>query len=270
MEVHSMEYLSIIETTLRNLQTFDSVKALNNSIKLHKQKHDLSETDRNILDAIARYSCKFVGVCYLSKQKIAEDAGYKSRRTAIRACNRMEALGIIEQHKTKRVNGDQRQSTNMIVIKQVTKASENIDKEQITSHRNSQVTAESHTKETPLKTNHSSNTYKDTEKPSADTVMKRGLKNVIPTEIYEAMQPFFSGKEMYETYGILLRAKAAIDRSILLEEHGSQYVNTFFHVIRLYKSGKVRKSLSGLLYASWERLSAIISRQQAAFAMGIM
>src|SRR5699024_1239850 len=74
---------------------------------------------RNILDAISRYSCKYAGICYLSKQKIAEDAGYKSRRTAIRACNRMEALGIIEQHETKRVKGDRRQSVNVIVIKEV-------------------------------------------------------------------------------------------------------------------------------------------------------
>src|SRR5699024_745087 len=89
-------------------------------------------------------------------------------------------------------------------------------------------------------------------------------------EIYEAMQPFFSGKEMYDSYGILLRAKAAIDRSITLEEYGNRYVDAFYNVIRLYKAGKVRKSLRGLLYASWERLSAEISRQKAALAIDVM
>lgn len=265
-----MQYLSITETTLQNLQTFESVEKLNDSIKLHKQTHELSETDRNILDAISRYSCKFAGVCYLSKQRIAEDAGYKSRRTAIRACNRMEALGVIEQHETKRVKGDRRQATNIIVIKAVSKASNTIDKDPVINKCHSQVTAESHAKETPLKASNSSNTLLDTEKPTADTVMRRGLKHTIPSEIYEAMQPFFSGKEMYDNYGILLRAKASIDRNIMLEEYGSQYADTFFNVIRLYKSGKVRKSLEGLLYASWERLSAEISRQQAAVAMGMM
>ena len=244
-----MQYLAINETTLKQLQTFETVEQLNESIKQHKQAHELTETDRNILDAISRYSCKYAGVCYLSKQKIAEDAGYKSRRTAIRACNRLEALGIIEQHETKRVKGDRRQSSNIIVIKE--------------------VTADSHAIETPYKTN-SSNTCKDTEKPSEDTVIKRGLKNAIPSEIYEAMQPFFSGKEMYDSYGILLRAKASIDRSIMLEDYGSHYVDAFYNVIRLYKAAKVRKSLQGLLYASWERLTAELSRQEAAVAMGVM
>src|SRR5699024_1335012 len=171
---------------------------------------------------------------YLSKQKIAEDAGYKSRRTAIRACNRMEALGIIEQHETKRVKGDRRQSVNVIVINAVVA---NCNEEEGFSTNlekcHSQVTADSHAIETPYKTN-SSNTCIDTEKPSKDTIIKRGLKNAIPSEIYEAMQPFFSGKEMYDSYGILLRAKAAIDRSITLEEYGNRYVDAFYNVIRLY------------------------------------
>src|SRR5699024_4691834 len=99
------------------LSTFESVDQMNEAIKAHKQAHDLTQTERDILDAISRYSCKYKGVCYLSKQKIAEDAGYKSRRTAIRACNRLEALGIIEQHETRRVKGDRRRSSNIIVIK---------------------------------------------------------------------------------------------------------------------------------------------------------
>src|SRR5699024_9143929 len=111
--------LSINENTLTQLQTFESVEEMNESIKLHKQAHELGETDRNILDAISRYACKYKGVCYLSKQKIAEDAGYKSRRTAIRACNRLEALGIIKQYETRRVKGDRRRSVNVIVINAV-------------------------------------------------------------------------------------------------------------------------------------------------------
>src|SRR5699024_5022283 len=115
-EAITMNYLSINETTLTKLQTFESVEDMNESISKHKQAHELSQTDRDILDAISRYACKYKGVCYLSKQKIAEAAGFKSRRTAIRACNRLEALGIIEQHETRRVKGDRRRSSDIIVI----------------------------------------------------------------------------------------------------------------------------------------------------------
>src|SRR5699024_7023905 len=211
---------------------------------------------------------------YLSKQKIAEDAGYKSRRTAIRACNRMEALGIIEQHETKRIKGDRRQSVNVIVINAVVA---NCNEEEGFSTNlekcHSQVTADSHAIETPYKTN-SSNTYKETvssdSEITTDEIIKRGLKNSIPSEIYNVLSPHFNGQELYDIYGILLRAKAAIDRSITLEVHADKFMTVFYNVKALYKAGKVRKSLRGLLYASWERLSAEISRQEAAVAMGVM
>src|SRR5690625_355878 len=248
-----MQYLSINESTLSQLSTFESVDQMNEAIKAHKQAHDLTQTERDILDAISRYSCKYKGVCYLSKQKIAEDAGYKSRKTAIRACNRLEALGIIEQHETRRVKGDRRRSSNIIVIKA------------LEAEQSEQVTADSHSIEAPSKAK-SSNTYKETEKPrkprklSASDVIKRGLKNAIPAPIYDALEPFYDGQALYDTYGILLRAKAKIDATITLETYAGRYIDAFYNVIRLYKAGKVRR-LNGLLYVAWERLSAEISRQ---------
>lgn len=243
-------YLPQNESTYKALQPFESVDQMNEAIKTHKKAHDLTQTDRDILDAISRYACKYAGVSYLSKQKLAEDAGYKSRRTAIRACKRLEALGIIEQHETRRVKGDHRRSSNIIVIKAV-------EIEQV-----SEVTADSHSIETPYKTN-SSNTYKETQKPSKPStsdIIKRGLKNAIPAPIYDALEPFYDGQALYDTYGILLRAKAKTDRSIMLETYAERYMDAFYNVVRLFKAGKVR-SLNGLLYVTWERLSAEISRQ---------
>lgn len=247
-----MDYLHINEETLKELQTFNSVKEMDEAIKRYKQMFELSKTDRDILDAISRYACKYKGVCYLSKQKIAEEAGFKSRRTAIRACNRLEALGIIKQYETRRIKGDKRRSTNVIVINNVFVT------------ENQQVTSTSHDKETPSKAN-KNNTLLDTakgepSKPSEDQVIKRGLRNAIPKPIYDALSPFFNGQGLYNVYGILLRAKAKIDRSIRLEEYGSRYIDAFYNVIRLYKAGRVT-SLNGLLYVTWERLTAEISRQ---------
>lgn len=103
------------ENTYRKLSTFQSVEKLNEAVKAHKQTHALSPTERAVLDVISRYACKYPGVCYLSKNKIGEAVG-KVRRTVIRVCQRLEALGIIKQYETKRETGDRRQSTNVIVI----------------------------------------------------------------------------------------------------------------------------------------------------------
>lgn len=237
------QYLSQSESTYKELQSFESVELMNAAINEHKQAHDLTNTERQILDAISRYACKYEGVCYLSKQKIAEEAGFKSRRTAIRACLRLEKLGIIKQYETRRIKGDRRQSSNIIVIKP--------------------VTAESHAQEAPSKTIKSSNTYKDTEpreeKLSVDTIIKRGLRHAIPKSVYDALSPFFGGQELYDVYGILLRAKSAINRDIRIEDHASDFMDAFYNVVRLFKADKVR-SLYGLLYTTWERLSARIDR----------
>src|SRR5690625_1528432 len=266
-----MQYLSINESTLSQLSMFESVDQMNEAIKTHKQAHELSQTDRDILDAISRYACKYKGVCYLSKQKLAESAGFKSRRTAIRACNRLEALGIIEQNETRRIKGDRRQSSNIIIINKflvgAAKPTENVQVSSASSpvSRNGrQVTADSHALETPTKANKSNNTYKETareESPTSDEVIKRGLRNAIPAPIYDALEPFFDGQALYDTYGILLRAKARVDRHIMLEMHAERYIDAFYNVVGLYKRGKVRTSLNGLLYVTWERLTAEISRQ---------
>lgn len=287
-----MNYLPQSETTYKALQSFDDIEAMNAAVKLHKQAHELTQTDRDILDAISRYACKHVGVTYLSKQKLAEEAGYKSRRTAIRSCNRLEALGIIEQYETRRVKGDRRRSSNVIVIQADILVLQSLEEqnellrdpqeqksggynhqsesEKYTSDIMTQVTPHSHGIEAPNKAN-SSNTYIETvtsAKPSADAVMptnvdtvKRGLKHALPNAIYEALAPFYDGQALYDTYGILLRAKASIDRHIMLEDYAERYIDAFYNVIRLYKAGKVRRSLSGLLYVTWERLTAEISRQ---------
>src|SRR5699024_4924175 len=160
------------EETLTKLQTFESVKEMNEAIKAHKEVHQLNATDRAILDAISRYACKYNGVNYLSKQGIAEAAGFKSRRTAIRSCKRLEALGITKQYETRRQGGDRRRSVDIIVIQPIKQAKPE-KAEQV-----EQVTPESHAKETPYKANNSSNTY-DT-KTTREQVIHESITNNTP------------------------------------------------------------------------------------------
>ena len=94
---------------------------------------------------------------------------------------------------------------------------------------------------------------------------KRALRTAIPTPIYKAIEPFFDAKGMYDTYGILLRAKASVDRTITLEEYADDYIDEYYNVIRKYKLGEVR-SLNGLLYSAWQRVTAEISRRRTSAA----
>lgn len=255
-----MDYVTIDEVTLRGLVSFPSVEAMNEAIKRYKAEYELGSTDCVILDAISRYACKYTGVCFLSKERIAKEAGFTSRRTAIRACNRLTALGIIKQYETRRVRGDKRQSTNVIVIQDMAANHCARSEERELCHAESQrkVTPKGHTKEASSKTSLQANTYKETD-IDTDALMKRGLKTAIPEPIYQAFSPFFNAEELYEMYGVLLRAKAKINPNFMIEDYAEEYLDHFYNVIRLYKSGKV-KHLQSYLYVTWERVTAKLAR----------
>ena len=253
-----MTYLHINDESLTELQTFKSVEEMNESIKEHKQAHDLTKTDCNILDAISRYACKYKGVCYLSKQRIAEDAGYKSRRTAIRSCKRLEALGIITTHETRRQGGDRRRSADIIVINAVNFETSS----DMATDESSEVTTESHSQETFYKTINLSNTYDtidahNNDKQSqvtAEQVIHESIANNTPKPIVDLFRPFFYGSELYRYIGILFKAKHRPHAKLRIESHIDDFRACIYDVMRRYKQGYVR-NLDSYLFASIRALS---------------
>ncbi|WP_411953577.1 helix-turn-helix domain-containing protein [Alkalibacillus sp. S2W] len=237
------------ETTYQQLSTFDTIETLNETVSEHKE--NLTGNARELLDVISRYAAKYLGVCYLRKNQLASMLGV-TRRTIIRLCKHLEEADMIEQYELHRPTGDRRQSANAIVIKPVKETDENT-----VSHR--VVTPECHTEETPANTpsNTHNNHVLETAPPPASA-----LARAIPAPIFKAFRPFFNADELYEIYGVLLRAKAQINREILLEDHGERYAEVFQNVIRKYKRGEVR-SLTGILYASWRDLTVEIDRELA-------
>lgn len=248
-------YLPQDESTYKALQPFDNVEQMNETIKIHKQSYELSQTDRNILDAISRYACKHAGVTYLSKQKLAEDAGYKSRRTAIRSCRRLEELGIIEQYETRRIKGDRRQSSNIIVIKAVEEVGE-------VNRKDEQVTADSHSLEAPYKTINSSNTYDSTKRENiaydTEKLIHDSIRNHTPVELVDMLSPFFYGSELYKYIGIVFKAKYHHRIKIRIEDNTEAFRACISDVIRRFKRGDIA-SLEGYLFASIKRLTRRIA-----------
>ena len=262
-----MSTLLNTEATYMSLQPFSSVEDLNaNTVAIREQYADqMTPSTLAVLDVLHRYSCKFPGVCYLSKSKIAEMVGV-TRRTVVRACNALESLGIIVQHELKRHNGDKRQSSNAIVFVKVKKED---------------VTPECHTLEALANTpNSKPNNTLDTNKPvSVDKKevvkevekrevhdeplfdIKRGLRDKMPAYLYDILAPYFNLDDLYEAYGTLVRGKASIDRTITFESHEGLFTDAVLSVINSYKRGVVR-NLFAVLYTAASETTAQIYRRE--------
>lgn len=104
------------EETYQNLASFKDINQLNETIRSYKEKFEkeLTKSALNILALIHRYSTKYPGVSFLTKNSIASLLEI-SRRTVIRACQLLEQLGIIKQYEMKREK-DMMQTCNAIVI----------------------------------------------------------------------------------------------------------------------------------------------------------
>jgi hypothetical protein len=111
----TIEFLACPET-YKKLQLFSTCEELDASIYKHlkDENNRLTKTMIEVLKLIGRYSVKYIGVSFLSKNKIGELTG-KSRRTIIRVCHQLEEFGIIRQYALKR-KSDNQQTSNAIVI----------------------------------------------------------------------------------------------------------------------------------------------------------
>src|SRR5699024_2648925 len=238
-----MALLNTVETYMQ-LQPFKNVEQLNkNTIEIREQYADqLTLSTKKVLDVLHRYAVKYPGVCYLSKNKIADSVGV-TRLTVIRACKQLEELDIIIQYELKRHNGDRRQSSNAIVFNDV-KADEVND-----------VTPECHSQDTLANTQKSNNTL-DTGKADFEKKevvkesvvdnqkalenVKRGMRDKMPAYLYDVLAPYFNMDDLYQAYGALIRGKAYIDKSIQFESYEDMFKDAVLSVINGYKRGIVK------------------------------
>ena len=132
--------ISIIasEESFENLKSFDDIAELNESVRKHKEQNTLNKSAKAVLDLLHRYSAKHTGVSFLSKNTIATILSC-SKRTVIRACQLLEALGIIKQLPMKR-KSDMLQTSNAIVIQPVYKVHDELHIETMVQDEPANVT----------------------------------------------------------------------------------------------------------------------------------
>lgn len=109
------------EETYENLSTFKEVEDLNKAVRKHrdtiKNSGARAHRQRNaltVLEWLKRHSCKYPGVSFKGKRKIAADLGMNDK-TVTRICAWLEDLGVLKQYEMKR-RSDMRQTANAIVI----------------------------------------------------------------------------------------------------------------------------------------------------------
>jgi len=224
--------------TYTSLQPFVHIDELNkNTIAVRELYADqLTPSTKEVLDVLHRYSCKYPGVCYLSKNKIADMVGV-SRRTVVRACNLLESLGIIKQHELNRHNGDKRQSSNAIVFVTVENA---VDKQD--------VTPKCHTKEALSNTHLNSSTTYVTDAPvkkESRNVVKENktdnkelLKESLPVGWYQQAFAYTSDyNDLYRITGELFKAK--VNTSIRIETHVEEFGAVLRSAYVRLKNGRI-------------------------------
>lgn len=230
-------------------QTFDSTAALNSAVYEHikRNTYDLNDTDRQALKKIARYAVKFSGVAHLKAETLA-DLIDKSVKTARRALNKLATLGIVKKiATTRKINGGK--GANIIVILPVDDQSTMSNRGQ--AEKPTETTAEaSKTKNEPsdsIKRSKNQNNVLDT-----GAVPAEALKGALPDEIFNAMARYFDAEGIYKYYGILLRAKASVDKTIRLEEHAAPFVEAWHATIMKAKSHEIRR-FDDYLYAGFRK-----------------
>ncbi|WP_439931158.1 helix-turn-helix domain-containing protein [Bacillus velezensis] len=230
-------------------QTFDSTAALNAAVYEHikRNTYDLNDTDRQALKKIARYAVKFSGAAHLKAETLADLIG-KSVKTARRALNKLATLGIVKKiATTRKINGGK--GANIIVILPV-------DDQSTMSNRVQAEKPTETTAEAPKTGNEPSDSIKRSKNQNnvldTATVPAEALKGALPDEIFIAMARYFGAEDIYKYYGILLRAKASVDRTIRLEEHASPFVEAWHATIMKAKSHEIRR-FDDYLYAGFRK-----------------
>lgn len=237
------------ESTYTSLASFTDVEQMNEIVRAHRSAHDLSPTELEVLDVLARHSCKYPGVSFLTKNNIAGKIA-KSRRTIIRTCKRLESLGIIAQHSLKRTSDMQQTSNAIVIMAEVTKPEEVVK----TAGKSTFVTQDVSRQEAlkPVKQN-------ATKEIDTAIVVSDALRNSLPSEVFDAFATYFNAEEIYKYYGVLLRAKRKINRDILIEHCPAPFTDAIHAVVLKAKQGVVR-NMTQYFYRAFESATSQASR----------
>ncbi|MBM0064755.1 winged helix-turn-helix domain-containing protein [Alkalicoccobacillus gibsonii] len=252
MTKQAITIISSVET-FNNLQSFESVQALNESVRAYLSDSAIKPTKSSvaILKLLHRHSCKYYGVSFLSKNTIATKLDI-SRMTVIRCCKKLEEYGIIKQYEMKR-KSDMLQSSNAIVIQPfVTQEEPNLEQK-----------CDSNKTTSTLKTN----TKDYVEEPAQQEITLDDLDStfipdeIVPEGFKTTVKPFFSATEAIQLWK---RVEVAHSKSALSNAPCS-YLNSIVRAFKetVYQSKVKRvKSFYGYFYRVVQAYLSVEKRRE--------
>lgn len=236
------------ETTYERLVTFETVTELNEAVRQFKRAFgvELTATDLAVLDILHRHSCRYFGVSFLRKSRIA-DMVSKSRRTVIRVVKKLAELGIVKQYELKRAT-DMQQTSNAIVIQAF-----------VTQEKPADVTHKTTPK--PLKQEIKEQERKDACE-SAFRYDYTFVSATVPQAFVNGVAPFFrDADEVYRLWGRLKLAAKHSGMADYLHDHIDDSVKTFKEAIYAYKNRHIKSDIYGYLYGAWRNATAVLARK---------
>lgn len=264
------------DKTRAAMAPFETIEQLNANTKAIREQYSeiMTTSEKAVLDVLHRYASSFYGVTYLAKSTIAEMVNL-SRRQVIRICQRFEELGIIVQYATDRKRGGGQTSNTIVFLTQISardafvneceqvadnmqeiNESEFAENADVTGDVTPHVTGLDALSDTPKELKDLKIT-KDTD--AREALLKQGLVSKLPKTLQHALAPFFDADELYEMAGVIFKAKASVDKSVVIEYNEKLYYDAILSVMNAYGRGKV-KSVAAVLYRAIERTtSAIVS-----------
>lgn len=250
--------------TIKHYQSFETIEEMDQSVRgfLYKHKAELSEGTNNVLTFIWRHSVKVIGVSFAKYDYIATNVEL-SRRTVIRAVNKLEQLGIIKKIPTAKMNG--KQGVNIIVIQafqQLDDLKNNMSPQAVTVPVTPNKTENKQSSLCEIKTkpnnvteqgNRSQQAEESISQEKVDPSIQQELdESYLPESVHkefvQAAKPFFSASAIYKLWNRVLIAYKKINLDCPLENVIEEVVNAFKQTIFAKQIGKIRTSFEGYFY----------------------
>ncbi|WP_238159413.1 helix-turn-helix domain-containing protein [Priestia megaterium] len=257
-------------TEMKQLQSFDTVAAMNKAIRgfLYTYKHELAPSAINVLKTVSRYACKIVGVAFLKVDTIAK-LTESSKRTVQRALKTLESYGVIERKATMREKGGS--GHNVYVIRVV----EGCVTPDVTAEMSSREEAKSIDAQSAEQPKVSSETVIAKTSPSKRINKRINVKDVqldesftpsnVPQEFVDATAPFYRSADIiYRLWNRVLIAykKSTVNKPVEEKEVLSDVIQAFKESVFAQKASKIRNTFEGYFYRVVEAKLAVWKRRE--------
>lgn len=241
--------------TYKNLTTFESVEALNVAVRTYKDtinrlqlRKDVTRNMLRLLDYIKRHSCRYFGVSWKGKRKVAAELCL-SDKTVTRLCQRLESLGIIKQYEMKRASNHNQTSNAIVIIPVVVEGNVGQADEEMSHHENN--TSLKQTTKILNKRNESVQEFDSS-----------FVSSSVPFEFVAGVSPYFANaKDIYHMWGRLKLSARKSGLETNFEDYMTVWIKTFKETLYTYKNMPINTSLHGYLYGAWRNAMTRVARQ---------